>query len=81
MENISGQIELYHNLYLFCLTGMLVFLAVSAVLFICLDIRTAVKSYTGMGRRRKMTKKRSAFFVDREILLVHTDEIIQEGEV
>ena len=52
MENIAGKIEWYHNLYLACLSGAAVFLALSVILFIRLDIRGVIGFFTGRQAER-----------------------------
>lgn len=52
MENIAGKIEWYHNLYLACLSGASVFLALSVILFIRLDIRGVIGFFTGRQAER-----------------------------
>lgn len=56
MENISERILLFHNLYLVCLAGMVVFLGISVFLFIRLDIRNVIGYYTGWQAKREIKK-------------------------
>lgn len=56
MENISDRILMFHELYLVCLAGTIVFLAVSVILFICLDIWNVVVFLTGWKAKREIRK-------------------------
>jgi len=54
MENIGKKIELYHNLYLLCLSGTASFLMFSVILFIRLDIRGVLGFFTGCQAKRRI---------------------------
>ena len=41
--------ELYHKLYLACLAGMFLSLTASIIIYVCLDIGTAIRVLTGIG--------------------------------
>ena len=49
--------ELYHRLYLVCLWGMGVCAAVSAVLFVRLDIRSVLRVLAGAPAKERIKKK------------------------
>lgn len=91
MDQIALRIQLFHRLYLTCMAGMLFFFVVSVVLFWKHDMRT-VFAYFAMQqvkRESRSIKKRNydedtavlsnipaRFRVEREILFVHTEEVI-----
>jgi len=93
MEEIAGRIELYHRLSLLCLIGMVLFLGLSLLLFVRLDIRNTLLFFTGIRAKREIRRQEECtelltarlpdreenFAVEREILLIHTDEIIQRN--
>ncbi len=97
MENLSGRLTLFHNLYLGCLACLAVCLAIAVLLFIRLDIRNVIAFLTGheakreirhiresSGEKRQKKEEKTTllnqelpdFRVEREILMIHTDEII-----
>lgn len=56
MENIAERISVFHNLYLACLIGTLLFLAISVFLFIRLDISGVIGFFTGQQAKREIKK-------------------------
>lgn len=124
MGDITSRIRLFHSLYLGCLSGTVIFACISAVMYLYLDIRTAVRvladaKKTGRPKRRKNrphedtdsrgltakipdspnrtmemsagtaggTYERTdlihpevpAFYVEKEILVVHTEATVSDG--
>lgn len=51
--------ERYHKLYLACLAGMFFSLAVSVVIYVCLDIGTAIRVLTGIGSGMRKKNRRN----------------------
>lgn len=87
MNDISRKISLYQNLYLVCLVLALIFLLTAIALFFLLDIRSTFGYLTGQDAKKKIKELETAaimfgggaggkFVVVREIMLIHTEEII-----
>lgn len=74
MDRINETIALYHNLLLLCLLLCFLCLLTAIVLFRKLDMVTALHVFAGTHQNRE---KKEQFYVDREIVLVHTRETIQ----
>lgn len=51
MEYVSGQMELFHILWLICVTGMILCLLFSVILFIRMDIKGVIGYVTGRSAR------------------------------
>ena len=60
IEEITGRIELYHNLFTGCLAVSLFCLVLAAVLFFVLDIRNVLGYLTGRQRRKKVKEMEAA---------------------
>lgn len=73
MEYMAGQIQVYHRLYLYFLSGTLFCLGISGFLFVRLDIWSVIRFFTG---RKKKNRGHFSFQMDREVILVNTDERI-----
>lgn len=73
MEYMSEQIRVYHSLYLYFLSGALLCLVTAGILFVRLDIGSVVRFFTG---RQKKSRMKLSFLIDREVILVNTDERI-----
>ena len=56
MENIAGRIELFHNLYLVCLIGTVVFLVISIIVFWKLNIKDVIGFFTGKQAKKEISK-------------------------
>lgn len=54
MENLSGRLTLFHNLYLGCLIGMFICLVIAVILFFRLDIRNVIAFLTGHEAKREI---------------------------
>lgn len=54
MDNIISRITLYHNLYLACIGATVVFLCISIVLFIRLNIKEVIGFLTGSQAKREI---------------------------
>jgi len=54
MEHITERIELYHLLFLICLIGMFLFLLVSVILFIRLDMKNVILYFTGTKAQKEI---------------------------
>lgn len=54
MNDISGKISLYHNLFLGCLVLALICLVIAIVLFFLLDIRSTLGYLTGRRAKKKI---------------------------
>jgi len=59
MENIAEKIAFYHNLFLVCLVCAGIFLVISVVLFIILDIGGGIGYLTGIQKAREIRKLKS----------------------
>jgi hypothetical protein len=72
------MVDLFHNLYLGCLTCAGVCLFVSIVLFIRLDIREAFGVLTGRQVKKETRRLEKAdFYIEREIMYIHTNEVVE----
>jgi hypothetical protein len=84
MEAKSGrnEMERFHQLYLTCMAGAAIFWVMSIHLFIRTDIKGVIGFFMrsrGNGKICKIQEKEraeSAFCMEREILIVHTEEVI-----
>lgn len=82
MNDISGKISLYHDLFLTCLVLAFICLALAIALFFILDIRSTLGYLTGRRAKKKIKElekkagKRGNFLVVRELMLIHTEEVI-----
>ena len=56
MEQIWGELDFYHRLFVLCLAGAAVLLTASIVLFIRLDIRNALGFLSGYRERQEIRK-------------------------
>ena len=56
MDNIISRITLYHNLYLACIGATVVFLCISIVLFIRLNIKEVIGFLTGSQAKREIQR-------------------------
>lgn len=54
MEDVSGRISLYHNLFLVCLTLGVLCLVLAVVLFFVLDMRSVIGYLTGRSARKQI---------------------------
>ena len=77
MEEIAEKLALYHMLFLLCLMGTVVSLAISMSFFLRYRI------WEMFGKKKRPLQKREnpktvllSFRVEREIILVHTKEEI-----
>jgi hypothetical protein len=74
------MMELFHRLYLDCLAGMGACFLLSGGLFIRMDIRSAIGILGGYRmKKRKHGMKNAEFQMERELLLIHTNEVIEKG--
>lgn len=60
MNDISGRIGLYHNLFLSCLVLALICLVLAVVLFFVLDIRSTLGYLTGRRAKKKIKELEEA---------------------
>lgn len=60
MNDISGRIGLYHNLFLNCLVLALICLVLAVVLFFVLDIRSTLGYLTGRRAKKKIEELEEA---------------------
>lgn len=60
MNDISGRIGLYHNLFLSCLVLALICLVLAVVLFFVLDIRSTLGYLTGRRAKKKIKELEAA---------------------
>lgn len=74
MEYVTEQIRMYHRLYLSFLSGTLVCLGISGILFIRMNIWSVIGYFT--GRQKKYGKQELSFRTERKVILVHTNERI-----
>lgn len=71
--------EMYHNLSLVCTGGVIVFSIISAVCFVKFEIRTACRVLVyGAGRQKTICRQKTDFYVEKEIMLIHTDQAVWE---
>ena len=71
MTEMTEYVELYHMISRICLTGAGFCSAAAAFLYIRMDMRKVLRFfYVSPG------KKSASYCVDREILIVHTDEVV-----
>ncbi len=69
------QISLYHTLFMGSLTAAVLFLSLTIVLYIRLEIKTVLEF---LRRNKNITsQKTSDFRIEREIIMIHSDEIIE----
>lgn len=82
MNDISGKISFYHNLFLVCLIIALICLTLATMMFFLLDIRSALGYLSGHHAKKEIkelevrTVRRGRFVIVRELMLVHTEEVI-----
>ncbi|MBS6395729.1 MAG: hypothetical protein KH452_01075 [Clostridiales bacterium] len=60
MDVIAGKIELYHRLFLGCLTLSILCLILAAVLYFVLDMKTVLGYLTGRQKRKKVKEMEAA---------------------
>lgn len=60
MNDISGKISLYHNLFLGCLVLALICLVIAIVMFFLLDIRSTLGYLTGRRAKKKIKELEAA---------------------
>lgn len=76
---VTEQMEMWHRLYLFLMSGSFFCLCIAVIIFIRLDIWSVIGFFTGRqkkSRRRKNGRYLSSFQLEWEVMLVHTDERI-----
>ena len=56
IDNIVSRITLYHNLYFACLVATVIFIVISIVLFICLDMKYVIGFLTGSQAKREIQR-------------------------
>ncbi len=88
MNDISGKLSLYHNLFLACLVLAFICFALAIALFFILDIRSTLGYLTGRRAKKKIREFKAAaaqqaragirgkFLIERELILIHTEEVI-----
>jgi len=89
MNDISGKLSLYHNLFLICLVLTFICFALAIALFFILDIRSTLGYFTGRRAKKKIQELKAAtaaqqartgirgkFLIVRELMLIHTEEVI-----
>ena len=74
MDQVMDRITLYHSLYLACFAAALLCLAIAVVLFFYLDVKNCIGFLKGRQAQKEEIKE---FLLEREILMVHTNEIIE----
>lgn len=79
MEDIAGRIAVFHNLYLACLVGTILFLSISVFLFIKLDIRGVIGFFTGQQAKREIRKIQEKSFEGKPSKKMITPEIKNES--
>jgi len=68
MNDISGKISLYHNLFLTCLVLAFVCFALAVVLFFVLDIRSTLGYLTGRRAKKKIKELEAATAVSGRLM-------------
>lgn len=68
MNDISGKISLYHNLFLVCLVLALICFTVAVVVFFLLDIRTTIGYLTGRRAKKGIKELEAATAVSGRLL-------------
>lgn len=56
MDSTIARMSLYHNLYLACLVATVLFLIISIVLFICLNIKETIGFLSGNQAKREIQR-------------------------
>lgn len=68
MNDISGKISLYHNLFLTCLVLAFICLALAIALFFILDIRSTLGYLTGRRAKKKIKELEAATAVSGRLM-------------
>lgn len=82
MGTIEMKLSLYHTMFWCCLILFVLCMAAALTLYFRLDIAHAIRllrgsaGQTGADVRQKTEKKNDRLCVEREILLIHTNETI-----
>lgn len=92
MDQIALHVQLFHRLYLFCMAGMLFFCLISVILFWKYDMRSVFAYFTNQQEKKGVRRIKEKGFeeetavlrkipvrfrVERELLFVHTEEVIE----
>lgn len=89
MSDVSVRIELYQTLFVGCLILAMLFLLLTVLLFFRLHIMETIGYLTGRNEKRaiqlmqqsKKKKEQGKFVIVQEIILLHTNEMIGEGNI
>lgn len=68
MNDISGKISLYHNLFLVCLVLAMICLVLAIVMFFLLDIRSTLGYLTGRRAKKKIRELEAATAVSGRLM-------------
>lgn len=86
MNHVMNRIALYHNLYFLCLMTAGIFVCVSIVIFIRMDIKNSISFLSGKREKKEIQqlrikstneKNQEKFCAGREIMFIHANEIIE----
>lgn len=83
MGTVSEKIALYHQLCLGCTVLSFVCLQLSVILFFRMKIADTIRYLHGVPGGKQLQKivfareKEESLYMEREILFIHTDEIIE----